>query len=348
MKSFKSLTPTGQARRLSLLAQEALRGYALPGIKLTLLSHGHNTLFRVDSADGIRYALRVQRPGWGTVESVRSELLWLSALQRETDLDPAGVISTAAGDLLQVAAVECVPEPRICVLFDWINGRSLNTGLMPGHLRRVGTLMAQMQAHAANYTLPNGFVRGRIYSLTNEANKASRSGEPLFRGPSRNLRDEQAAVQLVADICSSQDGALIARALDCIHAVQSTLGFGPDVYGLIHADLHQWNVRFRQGRVCALDFDDCGWGHRLYDMAVTLSEIQRRENAPALRAAFMAGYRSVLPLPKEHEEYLDAFITMRNLQNMVWWLETRDFPERRTNWKRVVQSILEDVRQWMR
>ena len=348
MKPFESLTPTGQARRLRLLAQEALQGYTLPGAQLTPLSQGHNTLFRVDAADGLRYALRVQRPGWGTVESVRSELLWLSALQRETHLGVAGVVPTVAGDLLQVAAVECIPEPRICVLFNWIGGRSLNAGLMPGHLHRVGALMAQMQDHSARYALPNGFVRGRVYSLTNRVNKASRRGEPLLRGPARDHIDEQTAVELVASICSSQDRALVERALDRIHEAQRSVGFGPNVYGLIHADLHQWNVHFRRDRVYALDFDDCGWGHHLYDMAVTLSEIQGRENTPALRTAFLAGYRSVLPLPGQHEEHLDAFITMRNLQNMTWRLETRDFHQHRANWQRQVHSILKDVRQWVR
>jgi Ser/Thr protein kinase RdoA (MazF antagonist) len=59
-----------------------------------------------------------------------------------------------------------------------------------------------------------------------------------------------------------------------VRQAQRELGASPDVFGLIHSDLHQENYLFHRGRVRAIDFDDCGWGHFVYDLAVTLSELQ--------------------------------------------------------------------------
>ena len=85
------------------------------------------------------------------------------------------------------------------------------------------------------------------------------------------------------------------------------LGQGPETFGLVHGDLHQENYLFHQGQVRAIDFDDCGFGHYIYDIAVTLFNVRFRDNTPQLRESFLAGYRSIRPLSAEHEQYLDTF-----------------------------------------
>ena len=57
-----------------------------------------------------------------------------------------------------------------------------------------------------------------------------------------------------------------------VRRVQDELGGGPDTFGLIHADIHQKNYLFCDGQLRLIDFDDSGWGHYLYDFAVTLNE----------------------------------------------------------------------------
>src|SRR5215208_7215361 len=89
-----------------------------------------------------------------------------------------------------------------------------------------------------------------------------------------------------------------------IRTVQRLLGHGPETFGLIHGDLHQENYLFDRGQVRTIDFDDCGYGHYLYDLAVTLFNVRSRDDTPLLRQSFLAGYRSVRPLSSEHEQYL--------------------------------------------
>jgi Ser/Thr protein kinase RdoA (MazF antagonist) len=95
---------------------------------------------------------------------------------------------------------------------------------------------------------------------------------------------------------------------------------------LIHGDLHQDNFLFDRGKVRAIDFDDCGWGHFVADLGTTLSELQARPDYQVLREGLLRGYRSVRMLPVEHERHLDAFRALRLLLLTVWCVEQRNHP----------------------
>jgi Ser/Thr protein kinase RdoA (MazF antagonist) len=90
--------------------------------------------------------------------------------------------------------------------------------------------------------------------------------------------------------------AVLTTAAQWVQATVQDLGDTRDVYGFIHADLHQRNYLFHGTTVGAIDFDDCGWGYYAYDMAVTLSNLEHLPVFPALQEAFLTGYQSVWPL----------------------------------------------------
>ena len=82
---FAALTSGQQVHQLRAVALEALRAYPLEVNRLSLLSHGFNTIFRVDDARGQKFALRLNVNSRRSLENVRAELAWLEALNRETD-----------------------------------------------------------------------------------------------------------------------------------------------------------------------------------------------------------------------------------------------------------------------
>jgi hypothetical protein len=94
-----------------------LAAYGLEDARLTLLSHRYNTTFRVEVPGG-PYVLRISRPQVQTAETIESEMAWLGALRRETDLGvPEPVRSrdgphvVLAGDVLcpnHASASSCV------------------------------------------------------------------------------------------------------------------------------------------------------------------------------------------------------------------------------------------------
>jgi len=345
MKPFETLTKAGQLLRLRRLAGNALTVYDIEKPRLTALQHEGNTTFRVDLANGERYVLRIHHPSLRTVETVQSEMMWLAAVRQETELVVPGPILTHDGDLLTVINVEEVPESRICVLFRWIPGRFLDDRLTPSHLKSVGAFMARLQLHGAQFRPPDGFVCGRLDNLTERARRAA--GKAFLRQQIDNPDDETAAIRLITEICSPEDGRRVAALIRRVREVQHIVGQKPETFGLIHGDLHQDNYFFHQGQVRAIDFDDCGYDYYLYDLAVTLSEVNWRENTPALRKSFLAGYRSVCSLSPEHESYLDTFIALRDLQLIIAKIEMRNHPAFRDGWASSVKEMLQDVKNFL-
>ncbi len=103
------------------------------------------------------------------------------------------------------------------------------------------------------------------------------------------------------------------------------LGTGRDVFGLIHGDLIFPNVLFHRGQARPIDFDDCGFGYFLYDMAILLDRIEMRPDYRVLRAALLDGYRQVRPLTGEQEAYLDLFLLARWVFLGVCFLSRPEF-----------------------
>jgi Ser/Thr protein kinase RdoA (MazF antagonist) len=135
-----------------------------------------------------------------------------------------------------------------------------------------------------------------------------------------------AIITTFAEVCPEEDIKIVEVVIEKAQRVLGALGTGPDVFGLIHADLHQSNYLFHKGEVRAIDFDDCGQAHYIYDLAVTLSELRHKPNYAQLRGVLLSGYRSVRPLPEQHENYLHILIAFRHLQLTTWFINQRTHP----------------------
>lgn len=329
MQPFETLSFRGQLGRLRRLAEDALAEYGIQRARLVPLAHAENTTFRVDTQSAERYVLRIHRTTGSpfhpsrSMAEVWSEATWISALRRDTGLAVPEPVPTADGSLLTVVTPESVPAPRVCVLFRWGPGRFLDAGLTPSHLERVGGFIARLHDHALGFEPPAGFERWPIGDLSGEVREfvANTVGEQYGSG----------AVSIVEVV------------MDMVQQARQELGAGPEVFGLIHADLHQENYLFHRRQVRAIDFDDCGWGHFVYDLAVTLSELRGRPDYELLREGLLRGYRAVCPLPAEHERYLEVFHGLRLLQLTLWFLEQRDHPAF-PDWEAEARDGLADLR----
>ncbi len=331
MIPFTELSRRSQSGRLRLLALDALASYELRPLRITPLGRSDNTAFRIDAEESgheRRFVLRIHRMSgtpWHPVRdrtAVESELAWLAALRRETDLVVPEPAPNRFGELTTLASIDGVPEPRICVLFRWVEGRFLNTGLTPAHMERVGEFMARLHEHALTFERPAGFTRGRVGDLSAEV-------ESYVLDTVLEARGRNAAV--IA-------GEVIARA----RATYAVLDEVPFNVTLIHGDLHQENYLFRGGVVRAIDFDDCGFGHLLWDFAVTLSEVSYKPNYFALRTGLLGGYQRIRPLPAGFEQSVNPIMSLRLLQLALWFLEMREDPAF-SDWEDEVRQLMEEL-----
>jgi Ser/Thr protein kinase RdoA (MazF antagonist) len=104
--------------------------------------------------------------------------------------------------------------------------------------------------------------------------------------------------------------------------VMTQLGDGAEMVGLIHADLHLDNALFWHDDVKIIDFDDCGFGYWLYDIAVSLWELRHRADYEQFRAALIDGYTQHRPLPPGDLAHLDDFIATRDVAFALWYTGT--------------------------
>lgn len=197
-----------------------------------------------------RFALRVTRPG-PTLEHVRGELAWMNALAEDTSVRLCAPVG------------HVVVEDRVCVATRWVNGAQRSAGLTPNMLRAVGRTMRTLHEHASTWTPPKTFVRETLDQV-------------WLDGPSPipSLDPERAD--------------LFQRAHDRVERV--VLDLVADGVRVIHADLHQSNVRFGPGHdVGVLDFDDVSWGHPIQDLAITIYYLSPLRRYAELRAAVIEG-----------------------------------------------------------
>ncbi len=324
MREYESLTTAGQVRRLRRLAAEALAAYPLRVQRLWPLHHGHNTTFGVaaTAADGEtrRYALRASLPGWRLPQQLEAEPAYLTLLREKTSLGVPRPVAARDGAFVVQAAAADIPGERYFMLNEWVSGRFMRRRLSVAGMRRVGRFTALLhnfsQMHAAELAgLQRPSVQwerragldGDMARITAQA--FSHAG-PLLDRPTR---------------------ALFRRARERLQPAMESLGTGEDCFGLIHADLHQSNILHHQGEVRAIDFDDCGWGHYLYDLAVTHWYFRRRPDAARLRAAHLDGYRELRPLTAAEERLLPTFGSARTLL-MACYIAGRSDHPRYSRW----------------
>ena len=86
-------------------------------------------------------------------------------------------------------------------------------------------------------------------------------------------------------------------------------------YGLIHADLVRENVMLDGNDIRMLDFDDGGFGFRLFDVATALLKNRAEPNYGHLQSALIAGYRAKREL---NTEKLDLFLALRAVTYVGW------------------------------
>jgi Ser/Thr protein kinase RdoA (MazF antagonist) len=146
---------------------------------------------------------------------------------------------------------------------------------------------------------------------------------------------------------TKEDASVVAATVERVWGALREFGEGPEGFGLLHGDLHHGNTLFQAGQVGAIDFDDCGDGPWLYDLAVTLSALRERPDFIALREALLTGYRQVRPLPEEQEARLEALLALRALQDMLWKIEERDQPAFRDRWQAQMASSLQALRRYV-
>ena len=86
MKPYNELTFRGQILRLRQLCIKALKDYPIDVARVRYLTTESTTIFRVDARDGSKFVIRLYSELDSSLAEKETEMFWLNALARDTDL----------------------------------------------------------------------------------------------------------------------------------------------------------------------------------------------------------------------------------------------------------------------
>ena len=256
-----------------------------------LFMRRENVVYRVQTTLG-PHALRLHRPGYHTTDALRSELDWMAMLAGQGVLVPRPMPSRDGELLVRVG-------DRHASLLSWLPGHPMGRSGQPlaltGTARTdlftaIGAQMARLHALTDRWSPPPGFTRPRW-------DRDGLVGDAPFWGR----------------FWEGDDSALLIQVRD---RAREMLVTPPHDTGLIHADLVNENVLVDGPHVHFIDFDDSGFGYRVFDLATTLYKAADEPDLPVLQQALLAGYATQRPLPDL--ELLPLFIVLRSVTYLGW------------------------------
>ncbi|WP_319449888.1 MULTISPECIES: phosphotransferase enzyme family protein [unclassified Mycobacterium] len=283
------------------IAVRALAEYDLaPDSTLRLLNLSENATYLVDdAATGIQSILRVHRKGYHQPHEIASELDWLDALRRNGDVTVPTVLP--ARDGRRVVTVDQDGTARHVVHFEMVAGTEPDEKtLTVGDFHTLGRITAALHDHSRAWVRPPGFGR---FSWDWQ--------HSLGDQPRWGRWQDATGV-------GEAEATVLARATELLQRRLAEYGTGPDVFGLVHADLRLANLLVEGDNITVIDFDDCGFGWYFYDFGTAVSFFEDDPAVPEWQDAWAAGYRTRRRLPARDEAMLPSFVLLRRLLLLAW------------------------------
>ncbi|MGC9335589.1 MAG: phosphotransferase enzyme family protein [Anaerolineae bacterium] len=306
VKPYNELSLAGKLRRLHALAVAALARYELDCPALVYHGFETNLLYRVTTASGERFMLRLATPGWRTFEDLWSEAWWLDALRRDTTLSVPRIVPARSGVPVLPMSMPGIPDTWNASLMSWVPGRRLGHYLTERNLEKMGGLFAALHHHGAAWRPPAGFTTRRFEHWL------SRGEENLLvPGP-----DADGLQPDCIDTLPARARDLLARMHEHVESAYATIDRSD--MRVIHCDLWHDNIRVHKGVLHPFDFEDTVWGFRAHDIAMAMLDLLEDTDEARythLLAAFRRGYEAHMSWP---EDPIEPFQVGRLLWKINW------------------------------
>ena len=236
--------------------------------------------------------------------TIHSHLLWLDALNRDTDLVVQKPFRNRSGDF--ITQVQPDGERSFLVaLLHWVEGELVwdNYGEMPfvdlppEILHNVGTVLGKLHRHSSQWTLSEGFSRPRSESenLPENLNRLRRAADGGRIGAGDFIVLEQTVSRFLAHVAE--------------------LGEDPQVWGLLHGDFSCGNCVAHRDEIHPIDLDWCCFGYFLADVGWAFAVNPMKAT---LCQAFLDGYEQQHRLPDNYLPLIEGFFIESWIRLLSW------------------------------
>ncbi|OBR67661.1 hypothetical protein A7K91_22560 [Paenibacillus oryzae] len=293
----------------AIIAQHALAQYDINVVSVSSVAQSGAAIFKIEDNCGMLYSLRVHKSKISTLEKMwthpdvlASEMDWLNALNRDTNLNlPVPKRNQHGSYVTQV-------DDTNCTMISWVEGEIKQYFTSEQELKSTAEMMAALHHHASRWQPPSSFVR-----------------------PIVNRERIQNALDLLKQqvregLLDAHDVQILDAAGEKAMALLDTLPKNQLTWGVLHGDIVPPNIVFLEGVACPIDFGACVFGPFLTDLAITFTFIH-----PNARQQYIDWYGKHFPLPNDYVSQIEALfislvlIGMRNALGMPEssnWLPT--------------------------
>jgi Ser/Thr protein kinase RdoA (MazF antagonist) len=272
----------------TILSEACLR-YGIAQGHIHLLDGFESFMYEFDRPDG-EFILRLGHSFRRTPELIHGEVDWLNYLAAG-GAGVARAVHSARGELVELLP-DGLGEHFLATAFVKARGgppkgEARNAGLF----ERWGQLIGRMHRLTKDYVPPN----------------------PAWRRPEWDDPINNDMIQFLPPSAAS-----ILHSYRELVATLQRLPRDRESYGLIHQDAHGGNFFVDEdGKITLFDFDDCVYGHFIYDIAMVLfyavmSDFERR--TPEFCIPFFCGYQSENTLDPAWLSEIPHFLKLREIE----------------------------------
>ena len=263
------------------------------GADCILLSRYTNDIFFIETRDE-SFALRISPSSWRSREAILAEI---TALEHISARCAEVAIPIRRNDGTWITCIRAPEGLRSAVLFRWAKGRALrSTDPTEAHL--YGRHLARL--HAAADDMPPCKSRPLM------------KPDYLVRYPMNlilpSLKKLGVDVQQVEALAERIEGRL-ACAQEQLHD-----------WGFCHGDVHAGNVSINDSSLVSFDFDDCGTGWRIYDLASYKWDVRHQGVDKVAWRPFLDGYLEARRDAADSVEFVGLFTILRHLWLLSQWI----------------------------
>ena len=280
---------------MNKVVDQALSQWGMEGESYKLAAARENAVYQVSGRNG-DVALRLHRQGYRTDDELRSELVWMAEVSRGGISVPSPVPLPDGTFLVRIGGVQ------VDVL-SWLSGRTMTEILAEFQdaqslqlFSELGREMARLHKLSDAWQIPADFKR------MHWDRKGLLGNAPLWGRFWENPELTQEDLEVFDNFRAAASADLNEK-----HEMLD--------YGLIHADLVPANVLVDSDGLKMIDFDDGGYGYRLFDVATALLKHAESENFNQLQEALIEGYLAVRTLDLSD---LNLFLALRASTYCGW------------------------------
>lgn len=290
-------------RKFRIIAEKALAQFPLSQPKLTHVSFTENVVYKITAKEGL-FLLRIHATSFRTAPAIQQELDFLSQLYTEAGINVQMPLAAKNGQNLAHV------ENHIISILTWQTAQKKRKSIADKHFKILGTYLAKLHnfTHQNKHHIP---ISHRLYWTPENL-----LGEQPILGRFKGLEAIKGFVREIFEACRTQTYEKIKH-----HADQN-----PNLFSVIHADLHFSNILWRGDELLAIDFDDCGHGCHLHDLSIPIMNMNSAQPEHH-RDLILDSYNQTRSINSADIAVIDDYILCRHIVMQGWLLARSSHPK---------------------